>query len=137
MNAKETIRYLYEYGHIPQTEHCATILGEIKQLQAELQTANEEIGRLKEANKELTQEILRRVDKNVKLIGLRAELDKHRWIPVSERLPEKAGYYQCFRHDNRFPTTREYLGGGEWVSGDTVTHWKPIVLPKDSRAKPE
>ena len=68
---------------------------------------------------------------------LEVKIEQHRWIPVSEKWPEKVGYYQCFRHDNRFPTTREYLGNGDWVSGDTVTHWKPIILPEaKERLKP-
>ena len=62
---------------------------------------------------------------------LKEELEKHRWIPVSERLPEKDGAYQVFRKGNRAPTTRTYFCKDGWVTHDIVTHWKPITLPEE------
>lgn len=72
-----------------------------------------------------------------RILQLQAELDKHRWIPVEERLPESEGYYLA-AEDGRFG---EYwyskLGG--WQHGDRktsyscadcITHWKPIILPE-------
>ena len=38
MNASETIKYLYEHGHIPQREHYVTIVEEIQQLQTKKET---------------------------------------------------------------------------------------------------
>ena len=63
---------------------------------------------------------------------LRAELDKLRWIPVEEGLPKKSGSYQVLRKINRYPTTRNYgVISLMWHSDDKVTHWKPIILPKE------
>lgn len=80
---------------------------------------------------------------------LKAELEKHRWIPISERLPErlpKKGYSQnvwvsdgkrvteawyvyesCFEHHNYWAS--DYHKRPLWLEKD-VTHWKPIILPK-------
>ncbi len=76
---------------------------------------------------------------NVKIAGqfkqqikqLQAELDKHRWIPVSERLPEN------------IPITLVLFDSGniiqaicaDWVNiegklNEHITHWKPIILPE-------
>lgn len=56
---------------------------------------------------------------------------KHRWIPVGERLPDESGLYQALRKINQLPTTREYCAKSlMWMSQDTVTHWKPIILPE-------
>jgi hypothetical protein len=62
---------------------------------------------------------------------LKEELEKHRWIPVTERLPDKTGSYQVLRENNSYPTTREYYpDDSQWTSRDVVTHWKPIILPE-------
>lgn len=62
---------------------------------------------------------------------LQAALAEHRWIPVSERLPEESKPYQVVRKGNIWPTTREYDAHGcVWVSHDTVTHWKEVILPE-------
>ena len=39
MDAKETIKYLYEHGHIPQNNHYITILNEIERLRGLLGVA--------------------------------------------------------------------------------------------------
>jgi len=39
MDAKETIKYLYEHGHTPKIEHYKTICEEIDRLTAELAQA--------------------------------------------------------------------------------------------------
>ena len=60
-------------------------------------------------------------------------LEQQLWIPVSERLPEKSGDYQVVRAINQLPTTREYCAKSlMWISHDTVTHWKPIILPEQA-----
>ncbi len=75
--------------------------------------------------------IERIIDKNEQL---QAELDKYRWIPVSERLPKNANavllvwrnyfYIGCCR------------GGKFYIAGELyteVTHWKPIILPEQAK----
>lgn len=64
------------------------------------------------------------------LLDLREELEQYRWVPVSERLPEENGYYQVIRKGNPWPTTRRFDTDYRWVSEDTVTHWKEVILPK-------
>lgn len=66
---------------------------------------------------------------NKRIKELEAQLEKHRWIPVSERLPEKTGEYQVVRKINQYPTTREYSADSlMWHSFEIVTHWRPIIL---------
>jgi len=65
---------------------------------------------------------------------LQAELDKHRWIPVSEGLPKESGEYQVIGEPNPRPTTRRFWSGDKtWSSYRTITHWKPITLPKENQ----
>ena len=93
------------------------------------------------ANKQLQAEkdVFSRTTQSLEIMcgKLQAELDKHRWIPVSERLPEKT------KEDLR-PKLLVYNEDGiavqEWrhydfgwsFSDDTgePTHWKPISLPE-------
>ena len=77
------------------------------------------------------------LDVRAENIKLTKELEKHRWIPVEERLPEEQGYYQALRIGNRFPTTRQYYNddGPQWISHDTITHWKPIYPPGETNAE--
>ncbi len=75
---------------------------------------------------------------------LQAELDKYRWIPVEERLPEKEGYYLTkYKGDgrqklNKKAWIRAYPFWGifkeNWIykrpTKYSITHWKPIILPE-------
>ena len=63
------------------------------------------------------------------VVKLQVQLDRHRWIPVKEKSPNKDGYYQVIRKQNTFPTTREYCNQG-WCTTDTVIYWKEILLPE-------
>lgn len=90
-------------------------------LEDELDIVLDRNANLKEQRKQLQAE-------NAKL---KAELEKHRWISVEERLPEETGYYQVLRYHNPYPTTREYYKEEGWISRDVVTHWKPIILPEN------
>ena len=81
-----------------------------------------------------------------KIEQLQAELEKHRWIPVSERLPkddgqvwilyEKTGYtYNAFYDQNVLHFSQktwqifDYSGGYKKAEVEP-THWKPIILPE-------
>ncbi len=65
---------------------------------------------------------------------LQAELDKYRWIPVEEQLPEKVKYYAV---TDGLEWWRElwcfvdHSGAMGWEDNpDCITHWKPIILPE-------
>ena len=60
-----------------------------------------------------------------------------KWIPVTERLPEKDGIYMCNVKSFSFPgkfyrTILPYVEGG-FIEGqiytDAVTHWMPLPEP--------
>ncbi len=68
---------------------------------------------------------------------LKAELEQHRWIPVSERLPKEDE--QCLVIEGKFAQlgnwqqNTDHLGLQWNVNGfisKQVTHWKPIILPE-------
>ncbi len=76
-----------------------------------------------------------------KILETEAELDKHRWIPVSERLP-KDDHQVWILYDISEYTYNAYYdsvynnwhifdySGGYKKAEDKPTHWKPIILPK-------
>ena len=68
---------------------------------------------------------------------LQEEIEKHRWLPVEERLPENEK--KVMVTNGRYTWTDCYspsckgwknliLGGGDLVLVE-YTHWKPIILP--------
>ena len=68
---------------------------------------------------------------------LQAKLDKHRWIPVSERLPEDNTAVSIVMQ--REGATWLWIGwyflsNKKWEVVDAVrgniTYWKPIILPE-------
>lgn len=70
---------------------------------------------------------------------LKAELETHRWIPVSERLPdardeetEYSKHVLCSSNISCFTKVDQYLTKqGRWSSHRTTwTHWQEIILPK-------
>lgn len=68
---------------------------------------------------------------------LQAELEQHRWIPVTKELPENEirVFVVCGTEDNLHFDTDCYVPkhGGYWQTLRTdikVTHWKPISPPK-------
>ncbi len=76
-----------------------------------------------------------KLDLKDKEIGeLQAQLAKHRWIPVSERLPENTGDYQVSNGIwiERIWWDKEWIeqDGSRWPYAKKITHWKPITLPK-------
>ncbi len=61
-----------------------------------------------------------------------AELEKYRWIPVSERLPEDDSSAYLFLHDSgnvHQGTPSCDLFGPDGKLWHSITHWKPITLP--------
>lgn len=81
-----------------------------------------------------------------RISALEKALGEHRWISVSERLPEKTGVYLVLPHHEHNPTLW-YQDGWYWYDQQDdaicetighnsdepifeVTHWKLIILPK-------
>ena len=66
-----------------------------------------------------------------RVIELQAELDKHRWILVSEGLPETRE--DVLTYENGKLRVDEYCRkhGGYWMTlGVSPTHWRLIILPE-------
>ena len=65
---------------------------------------------------------------------LKAELEKHRWIPVSERLPKDSYRILAFGEDGygyKIVAAITYdLEFEKFRILKNVTHWKLIILPK-------
>ncbi len=61
---------------------------------------------------------------------LKEALEKHRWIPVSERLPENTFKVWVCNTKIGFTSEDRYIPAvSRWESGRVYTHWKPITLP--------
>ena len=56
-----------------------------------------------------------------------------KWIPVSERNPEKTGRYLVACEGIRGTVIRVYKDG--WSSLQEVTHWMPLPKPPKERAR--
>ena len=74
-----------------------------------------------------------------KVDKLQAELEKHRWIPVSERPPENIKDVLALRYStwNRAyydKETQKWYDASTNLCLDKVTHWMPIILPKPDGA---
>ena len=92
---------------------------------------------IEELQKQLREE---KVD-NVNLTGwLAEEHAKHLWIPVTERLPEKNGFYLClYKHKHPGGVAMdEGLSilqriNNKWGINDIylVTHWMPLPQPPE------
>lgn len=113
----------------------------IEQLQVELEIAKKQPEWLYYNNIYLTpKEISALLDK------LNSELaeakEQNRWIPVSERLPEKDALYMAYAEtadpDKLFYGTAWYdpnrFGWSIFPKHliDSITHWKPITLPEQA-----
>ena len=83
----------------------------------------------------------------IQIESLQSELDKHRWIPVEERLPDTNNQYKMTTTIelvwNKALVTGIYSEWFGWeVDGATVpreeyqsdiTHWRAIDLPKERK----
>lgn len=57
-----------------------------------------------------------------------------KWIPVTERLPEKEGLYLVAvknDHERRYSKSAWYHGHGNWFLHQTVTNWMPLPEPPE------
>ena len=78
---------------------------------------------------------------HVEMCGWRKELeergcdffdDGNKWIPVSERLPEKEGLYLVSvknDHERRYSKTCQYMGRNHWFARQDVEAWMPLPEP--------
>lgn len=68
---------------------------------------------------------------------LKEELEKHHWIPVTEKLPKKNGYYLVcdgIWYGRMFFDGRWCFGNKtQYPYSEHLTHWKPIVLPEQMK----
>ena len=74
------------------------------------------------------------------LLAAAAELDKRRWVPVEERLPEQSGEYLVVLYTVPDVTRLYYyyapneefgqIRSGVWCA-ETVTHWMPLPEPPE------
>ncbi len=61
-----------------------------------------------------------------KIESLEAELNKHKWISVSDRLPEDNAVVLVFSESG---LDSDYYYADRWQRNE-ITHWKPITPPK-------
>ena len=58
------------------------------------------------------------------------ELEKRRWIPVTERLPEKGGlYFVTKENDYGSCVATEWFYQNNWSTGWKVLAWMPLPKP--------
>ena len=105
----------------------------IKQLLTEIEIKTEQFKGLRKVSttriEQLRAEMLDYFKKAAELTG---QLAKHRWIPVSERLPKGGEHVLCCDGKHVWVSlmmckTNSWYHNRE---NDTVTHWKPIILPE-------
>ena len=68
------------------------------------------------------------------VVKLQAEVEKHRWIPVSERLPEETNRGYLIYMQRICPCIATFDGETFFdaftkYSIKNITHWKLIILP--------
>lgn len=68
---------------------------------------------------------------------VREALERMRWIPASERLPEERGRYLCmmrsclYQNDKYIDIDWYYPKDSWWRSGNVITHWMPFPEPPE------
>ena len=110
----------------------------------------ETVKRLEVENKDLKEAKIERIsmlnkvakragEDNELIIKLQSQLDKHRWIPVTERLPKKGD--EVFVLGGKIGRTgcwngKSWIGFGITVRfKKAITHWKPIILPESEEGE--
>lgn len=101
-----------------------------------------------EAARASTQAVLEA--KHTQVTALAAELEKHHWIPVSERPPEERDEVVPFRSNDVFGTNGTSARIVYWMTRQKywryahgvghpkpITHWKPIDFPLSTDGKKE
>ena len=75
--------------------------------------------------------------KNQRIAELEKELDKHRWIPVEEKLPEDGGLYLLTKDEGEDlwldifgPAPKGFKCIKDYIDLHKITHWQSIVLPE-------
>lgn len=80
----------------------------------------------------------------IQIEAQREELEQHRWIPVSEGLPEERKDLVPFRSEDVFVTNGISARRAYWMTRQKhwrfyhegwnlpITHWKPIILSEQS-----
>jgi len=83
--------------------------------------------------------ILRLLDEIGALQARIAELEaERRWIPCSERMPDKNGWYLVMIANEWYDVSSDYCAkiGGEvyWSDKSSITHWMPLPDPPTTAA---
>lgn len=60
--------------------------------------------------------------------------EAHRWIPSSDRMPDKRGCYLFMTTLSNQPTVNYY--DPEWNTVGATTHWMPLPEPPTLEVKP-
>jgi hypothetical protein len=88
------------------------------------------LSRVSELDEECESLSIRLARAQVELVALS---DANRWIPVSERLPEKEGAYYCWiphSADIEFSNIRYFRWDKTW-NDQYITHWRPLIDPPE------
>ena len=123
----------YELGN-RLTKQISKFQAEVKRLEKEIASQKADL----EASGSLIIEELGR-----KCESLQAKIEQHRWIPVGEGPPEITGWVwaivTALHTTEGCAIVARYTKKDGWISDNgtlytntplTITHWKPIILPK-------
>ena len=127
-----------EDAYIAQCE-LGDAKAQIEQLQAENKQLKAEMDKWNLSAKNIEEDLTFEAEAK----RLQAEVEQHRWIPVSERLPKNTDdVWVC---STKVKTLRKFGIGfyskdcNKWIwfdrTPDVPTHWKPIVLPGQALQK--
>lgn len=101
-----------------------------------IEGANWMMDELAQMNDSINELVEKLEEKDKEIAALKAEVEKERWIPVSERLPEEEDadiFYevQWFTTNIGSVIEKYNYDFAEWeMDNKEVTHWKPINQPQ-------